>query len=369
MSTLRKVSLGVSLAAFGAAQAADRPAVRLRPAQPMDPIEVMARAAPNNGYEFPNPAPRGGDPAIRKLFDTARDEPRSGPTPWQKFSKWMDERAKAVRQAVSGPPMPQPEPRVGQPVRKLFDPKPVASEPGPVKTAPPAYRWYGWGTATPGANQFAPGGDYPQASAQWYAQTGATPGAFPVPTVNPYRPAPSVAPPTYIAPLVPAPTSVPAPAPVIPPPTPAMPQPAARPIPRPTIAETPAVSPHIPQVAPAMPPAFQPLNQVPVPPSSGKATPREPEWKPASTPEAPPLIVPVIRGAEPEFDDSPLARQIQEACRGLVVNVTIRETGPRQLKITFAATTATLAEIAARAISDLGELRPYAVEFEAKVIQ
>jgi hypothetical protein len=52
-----------------------------------------------------------------------------------------------------------------------------------VYAGPPAYRWYGWGTTTPGRNPHAPDGRYPRGSSNWYAQTGATPGAFPV-TVN-----------------------------------------------------------------------------------------------------------------------------------------------------------------------------------------
>jgi hypothetical protein len=69
----------------------------------------------------------------------------------------------------------------------------------PVYAGPPAYRWYGWGTVTPGANPLAPTGHYPKASANWYAITGATPGAFPVPVMNPARPAPGTEPPVYVS--------------------------------------------------------------------------------------------------------------------------------------------------------------------------
>jgi hypothetical protein len=69
----------------------------------------------------------------------------------------------------------------------------------PVYAGPPAYRWYGWGTVTPGANPLAPAGQYPKASANWYAITGATPGAFPVQVSNsnPARMPPGTEPPTY----------------------------------------------------------------------------------------------------------------------------------------------------------------------------
>jgi hypothetical protein len=67
----------------------------------------------------------------------------------------------------------------------------------PVLAGPPAWRWYGYGSVTPGANTFAPSGQYPRASANWYSVTRATPGAFPVPVVNPYRTGPGSEPPTY----------------------------------------------------------------------------------------------------------------------------------------------------------------------------
>src|SRR5207247_1479915 len=100
----------------------------------------------------------------------------------------------------------------------------------------------------------------------------------------------------------------------------------------------------------------------------------EPAWRPVSGSDETPkpadnngIIVPVIRGQGPSLDESPLARKIQEACHGLVTNVTIRETGPGQLTIAFQATTATLAEIAVRATSNIIELKPYTVEFSAQV--
>lgn len=67
----------------------------------------------------------------------------------------------------------------------------------PVFAGPPAYRWYGYGGVTPGANPYAPTGQYPKASANWYSVTGATPGAFPVPVMNPLRSPPGAEPPTY----------------------------------------------------------------------------------------------------------------------------------------------------------------------------
>lgn len=67
----------------------------------------------------------------------------------------------------------------------------------PVFAGPPAYRWYGWGSVTPGANPLAPSGQYPKASANWFAITGATPGAFPVPVSNAGVVYPGTEPPSY----------------------------------------------------------------------------------------------------------------------------------------------------------------------------
>lgn len=94
----------------------------------------------------------------------------------------------------------------------------MAANGAPVYAGPPAYRWYGYGSVTPGSNPYAPTGQYPKASANWFSVTGATPGAFPVPVMNPLRPAPGSEPPAYTPPAVartlpPAPTFTPPPAP------------------------------------------------------------------------------------------------------------------------------------------------------------
>jgi hypothetical protein len=74
----------------------------------------------------------------------------------------------------------------------------TSSTGAPVYAGPPAYRWYGWGSVTPGANPHAPTGQYPPASANWYSITGATPGAFPVAVTHPERTMPGTEPPVYV---------------------------------------------------------------------------------------------------------------------------------------------------------------------------
>jgi hypothetical protein len=58
--------------------------------------------------------------------------------------------------------------------------KPVPNEAvEPGTTATPAWKWYGYGTPTPGRNPFAPNGTYPAVPATWYTTSGTTPGAIP----------------------------------------------------------------------------------------------------------------------------------------------------------------------------------------------
>jgi len=108
----------------------------------------------------------------------------------------------------------------------------ATSRGSPLLAGPPAYRWFGYGAPTPGANNFAPSGSgqYPRGSANWFGVTGATPGAFPTSVVNPLHAAPGNEPPTYAA----------APMPV-------RPMPIVRnPAPRPAVAADPPAHPPLP---------------------------------------------------------------------------------------------------------------------------
>jgi hypothetical protein len=78
----------------------------------------------------------------------------------------------------------------------------------PVYAGPPAWRWYGYGSVTPGTNTFAPTGEYPRASSNWYTVTQATPGAFPVPVTSPARPTMGSEPPAYVPTRTQAPPSL-----------------------------------------------------------------------------------------------------------------------------------------------------------------
>jgi hypothetical protein len=52
-----------------------------------------------------------------------------------------------------------------------------AVEPG--TSATPAWKWYGYGTPTPGRNPLAPTGSYPAVPPTWHTTSGTTPGAIP----------------------------------------------------------------------------------------------------------------------------------------------------------------------------------------------
>jgi hypothetical protein len=107
-------------------------------------------------------------------------------------------------EAEARKPAPPPERRslIGgptSPARPAQSPTipPYLSGQSGVFAGPPAWKWYGYGTTTPGGNPLAPAGQYPKASANWYAQTGATPGAFPVPVSAGGEPVGRFDPPAY----------------------------------------------------------------------------------------------------------------------------------------------------------------------------
>ncbi|MBA4062516.1 MAG: hypothetical protein C0501_02195 [Isosphaera sp.] len=308
------LGLGVSAAA-AAGQGPRRGAVLLPPV-PADPadVRVVARAAAEE-----LPAHPGSTPVNRPPVWPGRPDPYVRPAG-----------------GTAPPPLAKPEPTLAKGIDKLkgtFVPeKPARPAPppapaadaqtpfrgttptgAPVYAGPPAYRWYGWGSVTPGGNPFAPAGQYPTASANWHSITGATPGAFPVPVADPTRPPPGSDPPAYAttptrrpppAAPPPPPARPPAPAatssvdPVYLPPTPA-PVPVATPTltapPTPAVAAPITLAPLLPRPAdPAVPaaplPALPVLPPVTVPAAGVEAAKPAPaadepaRWQPSATP-------------------------------------------------------------------------------------
>ena len=306
-------------------------------------------------------APAIADPA------PSRDYP---PTYASKKAPWYD----PLRLFTSGP--------------KTFliptsDSKPIPNEavmpvPG---AATPAWKWYGYGTPTPGRNPFAPNGSYPAVPPTWYSTSGTTPGAIPMgihPGEQPYVPG------------------------VIPDPLPLPKMPAG---PSASIAEAPAVGPALPsnpdsvdgKWAPAtirLPTATPTSNQAPratlkapvrddgspVPSAPSGPQPRTPlqrEVPASSSPDipvepAPGIVAPPVggvsraegpvraRGLAPSGD---LTLSIRAACPTDVRVMEVTSTGPKRLLIRLAASVD--AALAARdRLARLPELHGWRVDFE-----
>jgi len=200
-------------------------AARLLPPRAVEPevVPTSVRAASEPLPQFPESTPvqpargklavaKGNDFQVRQASGVTVEKPPTRPaTPTGNAPK--DEQPSFMSRSLdklkntftSAPPTPTaivpPEASPNGPFRGTT---PTGQT---VYAGPPAYRWYGWGSVTPGANPYAPTGQFPRASANWYSITGATPGAFPTQVVDPYRLGTGTEPPMYVTP--PAPYSPP----------------------------------------------------------------------------------------------------------------------------------------------------------------
>ena len=322
------------------------------------------------------------------------------------------------------PPMTaQPEPSVDPnlPFRGM------ASNGAPVMAGPPAYRWYGYGAVTPGSNQYAPTGQYPKGSSNWYGVTGATPGAFPVPVVNPYRSEPGNEPPSYVAnppvrtPIIEQPRNVSAPVPSS---FGVRPSPGTSPKPEPSPVGIPAMPPiqSIGTAAPApkssaLPPLPQPVGipaipMMPPTPTTPKPEPlstapakpiigtpvmltkpatqtapdalppaltNDPSWKPTPAAAPIPVLPPpdlflepgakivkneiIARGQMPDNTRDPATALIQGVCKGRAEGVDVRWNNNRKLTVCFEVKSQADAGKLVKDISARPELAPFAIDF------
>jgi hypothetical protein len=236
--TRRRSAAALLVAAAGtqgwaqtAAPAPKPPAARLLAARPAPPSGVIARGTTPEAGTFANPPQAPTLTEQRRTFAGV-------PAPEQR-------------------PQQQPAPPPGGP--------PYATGQSGVYAGPPAYRWYGYGSTTPGANPYAPSGQYPRGSANWYAQTGATPGAFPVPVSAGGEQLARFDPPAYAGP--PPEASAPLPPPRVEPAVPAEPPTRTVVAPHPiTVTPPPADGGPIAVGVPTpMPPAEQPPVAAPAP--------------------------------------------------------------------------------------------------------
>src|SRR5438270_4426168 len=60
-----------------------------------------------------------------------------------------------------------------------YQSKPLPNEAVEPGNGTPAWKWYGYGTPTPGRNPLAPNGTYPPVPPNWHLTSGTTPGAIP----------------------------------------------------------------------------------------------------------------------------------------------------------------------------------------------
>ena len=155
---------------------ADEPTARMLPVRAVDPPVVRAAppAAPAPQFQGPLSVPA---PGVKPQAGPTPPAPNS-PPPRSLFAPPTSGQKPVFGTAPPAPPTeakgwgPNPDPR-------QTTAPPLA--PSGVYAGPPAYRWYGYGGVQPGGNPYSPNGRYPQGSDSWYTQSGATPGAFPVP--------------------------------------------------------------------------------------------------------------------------------------------------------------------------------------------
>lgn len=367
--------------------------------------------------------PFGGAPARGMEPRPNQQNPGGIRGVWNGVVNWTGERAKAVKDVVVGPDQ-QPDPRVGQmpqpmppmnfgmqppgmpPQGMMPQGMPIAGmPPQPMPMQPfqgvtpngrmayagnPAYRWYGWGTTTPGTNPYAPTGEYPNTSAQWYAMSRATPGAFPVPVTNPFRPVPGSGLPVYVAsgPLSSGSTSVPPPSFASVPLPPAGPQPIVetRPFRYVPPDELPVSMGNVPGVPPAgmnwrggsAPVTPKPVEEFPVRPANV-----ETQWQPISysapaklpsnlvgqtLPKPPAAQSEILQAVAHEPIERPsLLESVRFAAGSNVRNLEAKLLGRDNVIVRFDAPSDAVAEAAAKAISQLAELKPYTVTFDVAV--
>lgn len=311
--------------ARGAAESFPSPALASTPVpRSTGPV---ARAAASTGPAWLTGADPNLMPAAGSASKTGAVRPLTPPAPLSRDDSGspppkMLDRLK-IFPGDKPPPAPVPQPIAQVPAEQ---PQPTAATPfrgtgangAPVYAGPPAYRWYGWGSVTPGANPLAPAGQYPKASANWYSITGATPGAFPVPVANSGRIVPGTEPPTY---GLAARTQVPAPVvPIVPQPQPAHvftdrsegskfgPPPSAGAVPPHTFAppSVPTFSPPPIAKPAAVAPVVLPPPAMPIAPGAG--APRMPSEPVAALPPMPPVpaLPPVPPGPSPAPPVAPI---------------------------------------------------------------
>ncbi len=386
--TIRSLAVGLLGLSAGASFAqAPSPSAKLLPPQPVTPAggAMVSRAAAPDFTAFdPNkpmapsflpPAPKPDSDAPRPLINwwtppaqpqapAARPTPPPLPTPMApvpataESKSFIGEAWTGVKELVVGKPSPN-QPVFARPsdppATRPVSPTPTTTANTGVYAGPPAYRWYGWGTTTPGANPYAPTGQSPNGSASWYAQTGATPGAFPAPPPS-RREAQGWEPPAYAR--VPA-TSVEA-----------VNVAATSPVENWPVAPLPAPSMPSAMPSPVIPAAMNPSGLV-WQPAGGATQPFSPissNAQPLAKPGVPAASTIAFRAQAPQTPTPvTLDEIVKDAAKGWAIVELVKSTGPGKISVYLVTSTEAAARAAAEAISRLPQLRQYEVTFEARV--
>lgn len=387
--------LACGACAAGSVVLAQEPAATLLPVRAVDPpapaVVRAAPPAPSGQFQAPTSVPAPGVNRPQPKQPQAAPPQQGQPNPWGEVKSIFGGKPSQPPPESSKPWWPTTEPQQ----QSVSSPKP----PPGVYAGPPAYRWYGYGTPTTGANPYAPNGRYPQASESWFAQTGATPGAFPVPVggqpVN-HREKPVVIqsfpqePPRSLGDSRPTYRTIPD-----------TPVPESAPY-RAVVAETPRSFDRREPTMPAGPGTAVPVDpnntemnwqpvsassRVPIastpapePTTPGKGlpvpvSPNDPpaDWGPSkrSTPTDAPLpTVTISRGQAPiaaTKSDAEVDTAIRSACFGRANQVGVSRPGPQRLHVTLMVPTEADARDAAAVVSRLPEVKAYSVTFEAVV--
>jgi hypothetical protein len=251
-----------------------------------------------------------------------------------------------------------------------YQSKPIPNDVVEPGSGGPAWKWYGYGTPTPGRNPLAPNGTYPAVPASWHQTSGTTPGAIPTgPAAKGLVPDPL---PLPLPRPMPGPASSIAVAPPDSPIAPAIPTESTNW--KPATIRMPSANPDAPPAtlkAPVAVDAVPTSNRSPTP-----ATPLQQELGPSKSPDIPvepaPGIVPPPSGGTSMFADQPVARglapidvseSIRQACGADVRVMEVSPLGPKRLMVRLAGTL-DAARAARERMAQLPELREYRVDFD-----
>lgn len=363
------------------AVAQSEPAARMLPALPSD-TPVSRAAPPGYAYDVPAsvPAPTYGRQPRPAVPPAAQPEKSRG---------FVGGTIDAVKGMFGGKSEPTADiPPAGRtPTVAPYQPQP---QPAPgMYAGPPAYRWYGYGSPTPGTNPYAPNGLSPKASANWYTTTGATPGAFPVPVAVGPRPS-GFEPPAYASTppadghylagtRIPMAESARPHTESVEPPRPVASSEPQIPYGSGSVIATPPqasdLNPDL-QWQPVTARSLQPIasSRPYTPPMPAPAPPpaaADPGWAPVSRPlpnnPAPAPSISMIRGQAPDYDGADLYAVIRSTCFGRADEVSVTRLGPLKLHVRLKTPTEADARDAAALVSRLPQLKPYTVTFEATV--